>query len=91
MIYVIVAQVKNIKNVVLTNNKRLKMIRITMENVDKYVSDNSLKNDIVIYLDDNPINNISRLVWAYNEEDNRLYRNHEIQGKLKSDWSLVEA
>jgi len=86
-----VAQVKNIKNVVLTNNKRLKMIRITMENVDKYVSDNSLKNDIVIYLDDNPINNISRLVWAYNEEDNRLYRNHEIQGKLKSDWSLVEA
>ena len=91
MIYVIVAQVKNIKNVVLTNNKRLKMIRITMENVDKYVSDNSLKNDIVIYLDDNPINNMSRLVWAYNEEDNRLYRNHEIQGKLKSDWSLVEA
>jgi hypothetical protein len=66
------------------------MITITMENIDKYVDNNSLKNDILIYLDDNTVNKISRLVWAYNEEDSKLYRNHEIYGKLKFDWELVE-
>lgn len=66
------------------------MIKITMENIDKYVDDNSLKNDIIVYLKDNPVNKISRLVWAYNEEDDRLYQNHEIHGKLKSDWFLMK-
>ena len=62
-----------------------------MENIDKYVDDNLLKNGIIIYLDDNLVNKTSRLVWAYNEVDNKLYRNHEIYGKLESDWEMASA
>jgi hypothetical protein len=61
------------------------LIILTKQNIDTYQLTESLRNDVLVYDDENLINDYSRFEFAINPDTNQLYVRHIILGKVK-EW-----
>jgi len=61
------------------------LIILTKQNIDTYQLTESLRNDVLVYDDENLINDYSRFEFAINPNTNQLYVRHIILGKVK-EW-----
>ena len=62
------------------------LITITEQNIQMFPFDNKSELNIKAYLEDNMINNLTRVQYAYNPENGKVYSRHLIKNTPTSEW-----
>ena len=62
------------------------LITITEQNIQMFPFDNKSELNIKAYLEDNIINNLTRVQFAYNPENGKVYSRHLIKNTPTNEW-----
>lgn len=62
------------------------LITITEQNIQMFPFDNKSELNIKAYLEDNVINNLTRIQYAYNPENGKVYSRHLIKNTPTNEW-----